>query len=98
MLAIKNLPDPLPHPDQVKIDLDTGMARIEGPATKEALAEVMRWREKQEDFQKELEWIEAELKRARKPERIALLEADRKQVERILETIGTALGMLDWRR
>ncbi len=98
MLAITGLPDPLPHPDQVKIDMDTGMARIEGPATKEALAEVMRWREKQEDFQKELEWIEADLKRARKPERIALLEADKKQVERVLETISTALGMLDWRR
>ncbi|MEQ9244443.1 MAG: DUF5681 domain-containing protein [Nitratireductor sp.] len=98
MLAITNLPDPLPHPDQVKIDMDTGMARIEGPATKEALAEVMRWREKQEDFQKELEWIEADLKRARKPERIALLEADKKQVERVLETISIALGKLDWKR
>ncbi|MEQ8708819.1 MAG: DUF5681 domain-containing protein [Rhodospirillales bacterium] len=98
MLAITGLPDPLPHPDQVKIDMDTGMARIEGPATKEALAEVARWREKQEDFQKELEWIEAELKRARKPERIALLEADKKQVKRVLETISTALGMLDWKR
>lgn len=66
ILAITGLPDPLPHPDQVKIGMDTGMARIE-----------------------------AELKRAWKPKRIG---ADKKQVERVLETIGTALGMLDWRR
>ena len=38
-LGIKGLPEPLPHPDHVEIDLIEGTARIVGPATKEEKAE-----------------------------------------------------------
>jgi Family of unknown function (DUF5681) len=34
-LGITNLPDPLPHPDHIYVDLRKGTARIIGPATKE---------------------------------------------------------------
>jgi hypothetical protein len=34
-LGITGLPDPLPHPDDLIIDMKTGQVRIEGPVTKE---------------------------------------------------------------
>lgn len=37
-LGITGLPEPLPHPDHVEIDLDEGTARIIGPRTKEEKA------------------------------------------------------------
>jgi hypothetical protein len=46
-LGITHLPPPLPHPDQVKIDMDTGRAHIEGPVTKEQVAQVEMLRERQ---------------------------------------------------
>jgi hypothetical protein len=97
-LGITNLPPPLPHPDQVKINMNTGLAHIEGPATKEQVAQVEQWRDRQNAFQEELEWICKDLKRARKPERIAVLEEDKKQVERVLEVIGALLYQLEWKR
>ncbi len=97
-LGITDLPPPLPHPDQVKIDMNSGLAHIEGPATKEQLAQVETWRDRQKDFMEELEWIRQGLKRARKPERIALLEQEKLHVERVLEAIGKLLDKIDWKR
>ncbi|MEL7347301.1 MAG: DUF5681 domain-containing protein [Pseudomonadota bacterium] len=34
-LGITHLPDPLPHPNQVRIDLQTGTARVAGPMCEE---------------------------------------------------------------
>lgn len=97
-LGITNLPPPLPHPDQVKINMNTGLAHIEGPATKEQVAQVEMWRERRDMFEKELEWISKDLKRARKPERIAMLEEDKKQIDRVLEIIGELLDKIEWKR
>ncbi|WP_108816927.1 DUF5681 domain-containing protein [Loktanella sp. Alg231-35] len=97
-LGITNLPPPLPHPDQVKINMNTGLAHIEGPATKEQVAQVELWRGRQQDFQEELCDIEDMLKRARKPERIAQLQEEKLQVEKVLEIIDQLLGRIDWVR
>src|SRR5690606_1597010 len=35
LLGITDLPDPLPHPDHIVLDMHTGTVRIAGPATKE---------------------------------------------------------------
>jgi len=53
-------PEPLPHPDHVKIDLNAGTARIVGPATREELAELQEWKERKATFEEELVWLEAE--------------------------------------
>ncbi len=97
-LGITDLPPPIPHPDQVKINMNTGLAHIEGPATKEQVAQVEMWRDRQKDFRQELEWIRKSLKRARKPERIVVLEEERRQVERVLEIIGQLLDRIEWKR
>lgn len=39
-LGIVDLPEPIPHPDHVEIDLDEGTARFVGPRTKEEKAAV----------------------------------------------------------
>jgi Family of unknown function (DUF5681) len=44
MLGITNLPDPLPHPDHIEIDLRKGTGRIVGPITKEEKAAVDYWK------------------------------------------------------
>jgi hypothetical protein len=38
-LGITDLPEPLPHPDDIIIDMNEGTARVVGPATKEEKAE-----------------------------------------------------------
>jgi uncharacterized protein DUF5681 len=96
-LGITNLPPPLPHPDQVKINMNTGMAHVVGPVTKEQVAQIEMWRERRQDFEDELEDVEAMLKRARKPERIAFLQEEKRQVERVLEIIGGLLDKLEWK-
>lgn len=95
-LGITNLPAPLPHPDQVKINMNTGLAHIEGPATKDQVAQVEMWRDRQRMFTAELEDTVADLKRARSPKRIKLLEEDKQQVERVLDVIGSLLDKIDW--
>jgi hypothetical protein len=42
-LGIADLPDPLPHPDHVIIDMRQGIARIVGPSTKEEKTEWDMW-------------------------------------------------------
>ncbi|SEV91466.1 hypothetical protein SAMN04488515_0206 [Cognatiyoonia koreensis] len=96
MLGITNLPSPLPHPDQVKIDMNTGLVHIEGPATKEQLAQVELWRGRQQVFKEELCEVEEMLKQERKPARVAQLQEEKLQVETVLEIIGQLLGKIDW--
>ena len=96
-LGITDLPAPLPHPDQIKINMNTGLVHIEGPATKEQVAQVEMWRDRQLMFAEELECTVADLKRARSPKRIKLLEDDKQHLERVLDVIGTLLGKIDWK-
>ena len=54
VLGLTHLPDPLPHPDHIKIDMKRGTARIIGPATKEEKA---RWDDmlaRKADFEDEI--------------------------------------------
>ena len=47
-------PDPLPHPDHIIIDVNTGAVRITGPMTKEDKARWDRWRQRKEDTEAEI--------------------------------------------
>lgn len=53
-------PDPVPHPDQIRIDLRTGALEIHGPLTKEEQADLEVWRGHKltlEDELARLEWL-----------------------------------------
>lgn len=87
-LGITDLPDPVPHPDHIKIDLNTGEARVEGPWTKEEKAELEMWRAKRDDWQEDLEAYRADLE-AEEDEGIRdIIRGDIAHVVRVLSIIG----------
>jgi hypothetical protein len=97
-LGITNLPPPIPHPDQVRINMKTGLARVVGPVTREQVVQIEMWQERKYDFEAELKDIILMLKRARKPERIAFLEKEKRHVQHVLEIIGGLLDKIDWKK
>ena len=90
-LGITGLPEPLPHPDHVRIDMRPGMARIVGPATKEEKAEYDKWMARKAEFEAELveleEMLEAEEDEGIRP----FIQADIDHTRKVLEIIGRAL-------
>ena len=71
-------PEPLPHPDHVRIDLHAGTARIVGPATKEEKARWDDWQAQKPLLERELRGYERRLRRPDCLERRAIeREADR---------------------
>ena len=49
--GITTLPDPLPHPDQVVLDMDTGTVRLTGPLTSEDKAKHDQWKAQAKDLE-----------------------------------------------
>ncbi|MEM0950328.1 MAG: DUF5681 domain-containing protein [Pseudomonadota bacterium] len=90
-LGITDLPDPLPHPDHVKIDMIEGTAVVAGPATKEDKAEYDWFVERREMFEEELKDLEDERATASDPRLINRLDKDIQQIRQILQAIGQRL-------
>lgn len=90
-LGITDLPPPLPHPDQVIIDMNTGMARVQGPMTKEEQRELTDWIKRRDDWAAELQDIEAHLESEEDPDIRKLLEDDKAHAEQLLALIGPLL-------
>lgn len=93
--GITHLPPPRPHPDQVKIDMNAGTARIQGPVTKEDVAQLELWETRREMWVEELETTQADLEQETDPGIRALMEDDIRQarrmiglIDRLLEKIG----------
>jgi Family of unknown function (DUF5681) len=84
--------EPLPHPDDVHIDPNTGNVSITGPTNKEEKAEWDAMRQRLEGFDREIEYMTAELKRRRSRSLRSALEAgiaqDRKTREIIVQIVG----------
>ena len=96
-LGITDLPDPVPHPDHVKIDMNTGQAWVVGPMTKEELAELEMWRAKRDGWQEDLEAYRRDLE-AEDDEGIReIIRGEIAHVERVLEIIDRALYVVDLR-
>lgn len=58
-VGITNLPEPLPHPDHVIIDIRAGTAIVNGPSTREEKAVWDLWVQRRKDFQEELDELKA---------------------------------------
>jgi hypothetical protein len=91
-LGIIDAPEPLPHPDQVVIDIRAGTANIIGPATREELAEWETWIERQKMFEEELDELQQLLEDATEDNEIAFMKAEIAQTEKVLRIIRRALG------
>lgn len=94
-LGITDQPDPLPHPDHVKIDLIEGTAAIIGPATKEEKAEFDWMVDRRDTWAEELEQALEERTQTDDPEKIKVLDQDIDFARRVLATIEKILGPED---
>lgn len=90
--GITHLPPPLPHPDQIKLDMNTGQAWIEGPATKEQVEELDLWTRRREEWRAELDGLRDILADEPDAGTRAIIETDIAHVEEILAAID---GLFD---
>lgn len=90
-LSITDLPPPLPHPDQVIIDMNAGTARVQGPMTKEEQRELTVWIARRDDWAAELQDIEEHLRTETDPAIRKLLEDDKAHAEKLLARIDPLL-------
>jgi hypothetical protein len=91
-LGITDLPAPLPHPDQVKIDMETGRAWIDGPATKEQVAQLEVLWARREDWLREVEGLERLLETEGDEAVRAAIEKDLRRTQKTLAIMDRLLG------
>lgn len=90
--GITDLPEPLPHPDNVIVDLYTGTVRIVGPATKEEKVRYDELVSRREVFVEEVVDLEAMIAASEDASLAAMLHEDLARSKRIIDLIDSALG------
>lgn len=80
-------PEPLPHPDDVEIDVREGRVRIKGPITPEEKVEWDCLRERKAEFLAEVEELRREIEEEPDHPHRKLIEDDIRHAERTLEMI-----------
>jgi len=95
-LGITDLPDPIPHPDQVIIDMNTGMARVQGPMTKEDLAQLEHWTKCRDDWAEEVSALTEHLSSEPDEGIRKIVQADLKHARKMLETVEMALEKIGY--
>lgn len=87
---INGLPEPLPHPDHVLIDLHAGTARVVGPSTREEKATWDLWISRKADFEEELAELETSLESETDEKHRAFLEAEIESTWKVIEFLRRA--------
>lgn len=95
-LGIADLPPPLPHPDQVKLDMNTGLARIEGPMTTDQLEQLQLWQGRFDELAGGLEELQGELTGETDDDVRAEIEAEIAEVGQALGIIGQLLEKIGY--
>jgi hypothetical protein len=95
-MGITHLPDPMPHPDQVRIDMNKGIAWVQGPMTKDDVKELELWQERQKSFEEERDYLLDQLNTEKNRKTRKFLEEDLAQTEKILGLIGQVLGRIGY--
>jgi hypothetical protein len=91
-LGITGLPEPLPHPDHLVVDMQTGNVRVIGPMTKEEKKAWDYFVARRTETQKELEELEQELRDEPNHPHRKLMEDDIEHDRKILALIDGKLG------
>jgi hypothetical protein len=86
--GVTDLPEPLPHPDHVIIDLHAGTAVIIGPVTKEEKAKLDRYEEKKVYYQTQLKEIYECLETVTDEKDREVLEDDITFIRKMLKILG----------
>jgi hypothetical protein len=89
--GITNLPDPIPHPDHVIIDIRNGTARIVGPMTREEKAEYDYFRSEKLKLQESVDALRAELEHETDPDERLDIEKHLDIGERVLANLRKAV-------
>lgn len=89
--GITDLPDPLPHPDQIKLDFKSGKAWVQGPMTKEDIAELEFWEKKRGDWQEDLDDAQKHLESEEDESIKKLIRGDIASAKKILGLIDLIL-------
>lgn len=95
-LGITHLPDPLPHPDQVRIDMNKATAWVQGPMTKDDLKELELWQERQKSLEEERDYLLEQLDTEKNRKIRKIMEEDLAQTEKILGLIGQVLDRIGY--
>ena len=90
-LGITDLPDPLPHPDHVKIDMIEGTAVVLGPATKEEKADYDWFVERRQEFEDELKQLQDQRAEAKENWLINQIDEDIEQLRSLLQIVDAKL-------
>ena len=85
-------PDPLPHPDDVVIDYQTGAVNIRGPMSKEQLADLDTLLDRQQDFEAELLQLEQDINDPACADHRHILEGEISHAKRVLDIVAKALA------
>ena len=85
-------PDPIPHPDDVIIDMKTGQVKIIGPMTKEDKAEWDRIWDRVEECDRSIRELTEDLKQRRNKQIRKFMEDDIAHEKRIREIIVNVVG------
>jgi hypothetical protein len=85
-------PDPLPHPDDIRIDFQTGEVRITGPMTKEEKAALEVWAEHRVTLQLEVDRMERFVARKRSKADVTEIEEEIRQHRLALSVVDTMLS------
>ncbi|MEM6901120.1 MAG: hypothetical protein AAF583_15295, partial [Pseudomonadota bacterium] len=91
-LGITDLPDPIPHPDHVRIDINTGHAWVAGPFTKEEKAQLDEILAKRDAFAEELIELRKDLETEQDEGIRQIIRDHIDHTERLLDTIAKACG------
>lgn len=86
-------PDPIPHPDDVIINPRSGTVSIQGPMTKEELADLDLWLNRKNDNEAELRVFADNLKDPEYAPYLKSVHNDIAHTKRILQIIDTALAI-----
>ena len=84
-------PDPLPHPDDIRVNFNTGEVRITGPFCKEDLRELEHFLCRRAGFEKDLEWSQKARRRAKNTNLAEILDQEINHSKRILAIIETII-------
>jgi Family of unknown function (DUF5681) len=86
-----NPPEPVPHPDHIKIDMATGQVKLTGPFTKDEKVEWDKLKKRKDDSIKAIKAYEEELKNSKNKKYKAFIEDEIAFEKRLLEMISKAV-------
>ena len=86
------VPDPIPHPEDISVDMATGTIVIKGPMTPEEKVSWDRLWDHVDDLNRDIAVLMAQHKRARSDEQRRQIDDDRMQLEKLRAIITGKIG------